>query len=96
MRIPQVRAALIEVAEVLDRDLPACWAADRIRELVGELYRRPYIRKAPVKHAPLTVYEIAEARRLATAYPNMHEQDIAVMLNTNSGRISEALHGKRT
>jgi|KBSMisStandDraft_5_1062788.scaffolds.fasta_scaffold121260_2 hypothetical protein len=50
---------------------------------------------APVKHPKLTKEQEAEILRLNALDPTLHQQDIAVLVGTNAGRVSEVLNGLR-
>lgn len=92
MKIPEVRIALQILAnEITMLGLPE--QAQSLRKLIGELHRRPYVRKNPSKR-PHVSYDIIRA--YAAAHPNDDYTAIATALNVrNNGRISEALAGYR-
>lgn len=94
LTIPMVRDELTGIADALDSDMPL--VAQRIRYLVEQMKRRTATRRAPVRHEPLTETQKEAIRQYALTHPEMHQQDIAELFGTNSGRVSEALRGKRT
>lgn len=97
MRIPEVREQLLLVADSLvDGSLDPDAAARAIRLLVKELYRRPAVRMTPVRGKPLTPAQRHHLHTLACT-TNWSQAQIAQAIGaTNTGRVSEALAGKRT
>ena len=93
MTIPEIRVALEEVAEHVHSLSPML--ASRIRTLSEATKRRPAVRRAPVRHPKMTEELAMMIREYAAAHPRAHMQDIAVRFDTNAGRVSEVLHGKR-
>ncbi len=92
MRIPEVRAELLEIAEFLVVHFPH--HAKRLRQLVEEMKRRPAHRG---RRTARPVHEVEEEiRTLHADHPEMSGQEIAHELGISSGRPSEVLHGKRT
>jgi hypothetical protein len=92
--IPAIRAMLLDIAGDLDVIAPV--AAARIRECVDLMYRRPAVRNAPPSARELTGGLILSIRAYAQLHPSMTEADIGHVFDVNQGRVSEALHGKRT
>jgi hypothetical protein len=91
--IPEIRRRLFEIAEEVKKY--SYNLGEEIEELADETFRAsPARRKAPVRHPPLTKEQKAEIVAFAFANPKLHIQDIAEKFNTNSGRVSEALHGQ--
>lgn len=96
LTIPQVRACLLTLAAALrSGDASPEAAADDIEGLVVHLHRRKAIRKAPVKQAGLTKKMAHAIRLFAEANPEVNYQEMATVFETNIGRVSEALAGKR-
>lgn len=93
MTIPEIREELLEIADYLQGIRPGI--ARRLRYLAAASYRtrsdRPVNRVSP----PMTASMAEAARRMATDNPDMSLQEIAAQFHVNSGRISEALAGKR-
>lgn len=89
MRIPEIQEKLIEKAlHYNDQDL---------MRLALELSRRKPISKAPPSSAPMTPklrWQIQVYARVMP--PTLTQMDIAKVFNVSQGRVSEALHGKRT
>lgn len=80
-------------------DLAACqrlmrFAAKHLQELHDDLYNRRNHNGRIT--APPTRYIKKKILSLAARHPDMSYQEIAIMLNTSIGRVSEAMHGKRT
>lgn len=95
MRIPEVRKELLEIASNLEGfQLPE--VAERLRELEKELHRRKRSVRTPPKSKHVTPRTQAQIRAFKKANPDMSHQEIAVAMGVNSGRVSEALIGKRT
>ena len=82
MTIPEIREELREMGV-------------RLIELAEQTMRRPAVRRAPNKSAPLTHALRLKIRRLARINPEMSYKEIANLVGTNQGRVSEALAGKR-
>lgn len=59
------------------------------------LPRKRSIRRAPVSSVKLTPSVKQRIRDIKIANPRLSEQEIAVMVNVNAGRVSETLTGKR-
>lgn len=90
MRIPEVRSRLREIARHLpDRE------ARQLRWLIGELKRRPRVRRAPVQSKRMTPVLQARLRRFAATHVEWSYQRIGAHFGVNAGRVSEALAGKR-
>lgn len=87
MTIPEVQEALCELAD--RHELPI------LKVLAFELYRRKPVRRAPVEHhSNKSLFR--NIRRYALDHPRASYQEIAEYYDTNIGRVSEALVGKRT
>lgn len=87
MRIPEIRERLFEkAAEHQDAELA---------ELAAELWRRKST-KAPPSSTPITPELQKQIRIYAMFFPNITQSVIGNVFNVSQGRVSEALHGKRT
>ena len=92
MTIPEARRLLRNLAATLSpKD------AAEIERIVKEgLYRRKGVLPVPPKNRMVTK-QIAQQIRIAHAqFPEKSEQELAAHFGVNSGRVSEALIGKRT
>jgi len=87
MRIPEIRDRLHELADAYN--LP------ELRELAGELNRRPPVRVAEVTSTPMTGQLAAEIRHYARRHPGASFARIAGVFGVNPGRVSEVISGKR-
>jgi hypothetical protein len=87
MRIPEVRARLVELADETGND--------ELRDLAAHLYRRPAVRRAMPRSRPMTPELEAEIRSYADRHPRATLAQIASAWDVNPGRVSEALGGKR-
>jgi hypothetical protein len=89
MGIPRAREELLALA----RRYPAHPMAAAIRDIVDEqMFRNPPVRVTRRKLPKLTP-EMAEAIRAeARARPNASQLEIANLLGTNPGRVSEAMN----
>jgi hypothetical protein len=88
MRIPEVRERLFAIA--------AETGNDELEHLACALYRRPAVRRADPQSRPMTPELISEIRGYAAKHPRATLSRIAQFHDTNIGRVSEALGGKRT
>lgn len=86
--IPDIRDRLHELADQHH--------IDELHDLAEATRRRYHGRRAPARHGPLTDDEIEEIRKFAVTHPDTAEAEIAALFQTNQGRVSEALFGKRT
>lgn len=98
--IPQVRARLIALASEVENLKSSIfhatfviWAKE-LRELAEDTKRRPYIRKAK-KVLFTSSTRLEDIREWASAFPEASYQDMAQEFKTTTGRVSEALRGKR-
>lgn len=89
--IPLARERLKSLARIL----PNAERAEVLNIIRTCLYREPPVRKAPRKHFAVTPGMKREIRRLAALHPSMHQDEIARLVGTNAGRVSEVLNGKR-
>jgi len=90
--IPEARKRLDDVILFADLDDATRAELRAIRDLLGRA--RP-VTKTPVTSVKLTPSVKDEILRLKRANPDMSEQRIATLVNTNAGRVSETLSGKR-
>lgn len=89
--IPRAR---LELEDLANR-LPATFQTE-LREIIDSLlYREPPVRKARRKHWGVTPRMKRQILILATLHPDMHQDEIARVVGTNAGRVSEVLNGKR-
>ena len=73
----------------------AIMLVDRLTVLREELHnRKPVTRGDPVS-LPMTDERRTMIQRLHSAYPTMSQHEIAKIVGTNQGRVSEVLHGVR-
>lgn len=92
--IPEIRHRLREIACEL-RQQGLTDTGDEIWQLAQETIRNsPSRKRAPVKHAPLTLADKAAIRLYAKLNPDAHLSEIASHFDTNPGRVSEALAEK--
>jgi hypothetical protein len=87
MTVPKVRRRLFELAEET--------GIEELAQLAGALFRRPAVRRAEPQSRPMTPELIAEIRSYAAKHPRATLSRIAQFHDTNIGRVSEALRGKR-
>ena len=85
--IPQIRERLHELAEQL--------GCQELHELAEETKREFHGRIAPVRSKFVSDAVVWRIKRLAKDHPNMSQQEIAVAVGVNAGRVSETLFGKR-
>ena len=88
MKIPEVRKRLFALA--------AETGIDELAELATALYRRTAVRRATAQSRPMTPELEAEIRAYAAKHPRATLARIAQVYDTNPGRVSESLNGKRT
>jgi hypothetical protein len=98
MRLPEVQQELARLAAELRmfgyRGEPGALAT-HLERLAGEIRRKPRATNAPVTSAPMTPALRQRIRDTAARFPGMTQHDIAKLLGTNQGRVSETLAGKR-
>lgn len=92
--IPQVREKLTEVAEALN-EAGMRNASRTIKQLVRNMYRRPSVRKAATESVKFTPAVAARIRLFARRNPLASYLTMAKRFYVSTGRISEALAGKR-
>ena len=93
MTIPEVRAALLEIADGMTSFAPA--TATLIKELVEQMKRRKPVRKTRAKLPKLTDNMLRAIRDYAGLHPDESQVEIALAIGTGPGRVSETLAGKR-
>lgn len=94
MRIPDVRGALLLIADEVERE--GCGdAARKIRYLVTELVRRHPRKRAPVTSLPVTPAMKEQIREFYDIHPMMANRDIGKQFGVDGGRVSEVLSGYR-
>ena len=91
--IPECRKALQEIADRV-RNAGSNYIASSIEWVIEDMHRRPMVRKAR-KTLEWTDEKRAEVIEYARAFPEASYMEIARVCNTNTGRVSEALTGKR-
>lgn len=88
--IPEARKVLKALLpELLDHQ------RKKLNYAISLMLRRKAIRRAPQRHKPLTKEQVKKIRAYTYNHPTIHLQDIARRFHTNSGRVSEAIHGLR-
>lgn len=85
--IPEIRARMIELAGEL--------GCPELRELAEETRRRKPVRRAPPRKPDPSPALQDRIKRYASHNPDVSYHDIAVRFGTTSGRVSEAVAGKR-
>jgi hypothetical protein len=90
--IPRARRELGELVANAEMPEPV---RRRLILIQGLLPRRRSIRKAPTSSVKLTPSVKQRIHDIKVANPKMSEQEIAVMVNVNAGRVSETLTGQR-
>ncbi len=99
--IPEVRASMLKLAERISSasvmTFPALkrqWAQE-LRRLADDTKRKPPISVARKRIAPLTDGQKEALRAEHRARPHLSQLELAIIFNTNPGRISEALNEGR-
>lgn len=90
MRLPEVREELRNLSTILAD------VSRRMEVLACEISRRPMIKRAESHSARMTRELEAQIRAYALAHPELSQQVIGMIFNVHSGRVSEAVRGKRT
>jgi hypothetical protein len=85
--IPQIRERLHELAKEL--------CCPELHALAEETKREFHGRIAPVRSKLVSEAVADEIRRTAENHPLMSQQEIALRVGVNAGRVSETLFGKR-
>jgi hypothetical protein len=98
VRLPEVqtklRALAADVRMFGYTETPALMAAT-LEELAEAISRKPRATNARPQSAPTTPLLRQRIRETAARFPEMTQHDIAKLLGTNQGRVSETLAGKR-
>jgi hypothetical protein len=87
MRLPEVRARLVELADE--------HGIDELRDLAEATRRRRHGRAAPVVSATVTPDLANAVRAYCAAFPEMPMHEVSKVFQLNQGRVSEIRHGKR-
>jgi hypothetical protein len=95
--IPELRPRVLAVGDRLPyASLPERVAlAQELRDIEAQMYRRAPVRKAPASATPMTPTLGKRIRHYAWVHPDMSVRQIAAVFNVSSGRVSEAVAGKR-
>lgn len=100
MRIPEIRDRLYEIADLLQYTTQSphqlMELSAELRTMADETRRRKLSVKTPPKNKKMTRGLKKQIVAYKLANPNLSHQEIAVALGVNTGRVSDALHGKRT
>ena len=98
MRIPEIQEQMLNEAARLRmfgfEDDASSWAS-QLEEWALELRRKPRATNAPVQSPRMTPELRRRIREAAERSPGMTQHDIAKLVGTNQGRVSETLAGKR-
>lgn len=89
--IPQVREELLELAETIRNPK----VSKKIKSLVKHMVRRSPVRRSPNRSQPMTKDLSNRIRRVALANPTLDYMQLAKGFRVATGRISEAIAGKR-
>lgn len=92
--IPQIRKELLELASV-SQQTGNLSASRKLKSLVKQLYRRKPVRRANKDSVTMTPELTERIRRFAMNNPNMSYKKIGNRFSVASGRVSEAVAGKR-
>lgn len=96
MRIPDVRDRMIGLKYQLAHATKLLQTVGiELEKLTIELIRRPVVRKARPTSQSFTPELAQRIRDYAAEHPGVSQNDIAQSFGVNSGRVSEALRGKR-
>lgn len=96
MRIPEIRDKLTEKSDqLLEMARQLADVTGELRHYVKELHRRPSVKTAP-KSDPMTPSKARKIRAYVKAHPGMSRAAVGRVFNVNSGRVTEAMRGKRT
>jgi hypothetical protein len=97
MRIPEVREELSALAQQLREEHGAEKIADRIDQLVIEMWRKPGKKRVWRRdRAKITPELKQQIKAYARKHKNAHLHDIAMVFNVNTGSVSAILSGVRT
>jgi hypothetical protein len=92
MTLPEARERLLAIAAQIDPLL----AAEMQQIIKDGMYRRRGVLPTAPKSRKMTKGLAIKIRAMHFNNPDLSEQEIAVANGVNSGRVSEALIGKRT
>ena len=92
MRIPEVRAELLDIA---NHEAMPEMLSQRLLALREELHRRPVQRKGRAVSKTMTDRLRRQITEFAEDNPEMTQVEIGRQFNVNQGRVSEALFGFR-
>ena len=84
-----------EVAERL-REKASQSGDNELALLADQLRRRRAAKKAPARSTPMSDELAEEIRAYRREHPKLSQALIAIAFGVNQGRVSEALHGRRT
>lgn len=90
--IPEIRAAMLAEAKSCGDIVTRA----RLIEWERELHRRPPVRKAPRQCRAMTDDRTDAIRAYAAARPSAGYHEMSKVFGVSTGRISEALAGKRS
>jgi hypothetical protein len=93
---PEIREELGEIIKRLQALQVNGYIIKRLKVLKSEMKRRPAIRRAPTTRARATPALKKILAREARANPDVPLAVIGRRYNVDGGRVSEAVHGKRT
>ena len=93
--IPRARAMLQKAAKVEPGPTAEKMLRYIIREALKHLDREPPEFRAPKKRPPLTIEQVMRAKELRREGLALHEIVRRLGGNTDIGRVSEAVNGKR-
>lgn len=92
--IPEARLIIARLLPDVEAALPD--AAADLRHVLELMHRRPYAKpRAPDRSSPVCATKARLIRDYVAMHPRASIQDVAIRFKTNSGRVSEALHGDR-
>jgi hypothetical protein len=94
MKIPEVRTKMQEIVdELVAMDHEAI--AERLAELIYELYRRPSIHRSGPKAVPMSPLVRERILNIYSQNPTMLHREIGRAVGVDGGRVSEVIRGKR-
>ncbi len=99
MKLPDVQIELRDIAKfirVAKQPHQIEYCAKRIDKLADEISRKPAISKSSAKSRRITAAVKCSIVNLHELHPDWSQQEIAVQLGINAGRVSETLAGFRT
>jgi 5-formyltetrahydrofolate cyclo-ligase len=94
--IPQCREAVLDVADgLMLGEITRQEAADLLRGIEADMWRRPAIRKARAKRANPTPEKMREIAAYWEAHPELNQDEIGRKFGVSGARVSESVRGKR-